>query len=250
MDKIIFEGMTSVSALIKAARQNTLRRKIIAVYFSSDKLKKEKARFSFLKHASAELGFPLRVVSSDEVDEMTTGKTHGGIFAEVTDAEYSPLSACESISKNGFAVIIEGVEDPYSLGYAARALYACGADTLIIPDRLPSGADSVLCKSSAGASELIDLRVSDSKSAIELYKSAGYRVACAEIRDAVPCNKANLKKPLLLVIGGEKRGISSALLALCDFNVKIPYGVDFMGSLSTASATAILAYEVLRQNIE
>lgn len=250
MDKIIFEGMTSVSALIKAARQNTLRRKIVAVYFSADKLKKEKARFSFLKHASAELGFPLHVISSDEVDKMTTGKTHGGIFAEVSDAEYLPLPAKESVSKNGFVVIIEGVEDPYSLGYAARALYACGADTLIIPNRLPSGADSVLCKSSAGASELIDLRVSDSKSAIELYKSVGYCVACAEIRDAAPCNEANLKKPLLLVIGGEKRGISSSLLSLCDFNVKIPYGIDFMGSLPTASATAILAYEVLRQNIE
>lgn len=250
MDKIIFEGMTSVSALIKAARQQTLRRKILAVYFSSEKIKKEKARFSFLKHASDELDFSLCVVSGVEIEKMASGKTHGGIVAEVSQAEYPLLSDATLLPNNGFAVIIDGVEDPYSLGYSARALYACGADALILANRLPSGADSVLCKSSAGASELINLYVSDTATAIDIYKKAGYTVACAEIKNAVVCNKANLKKPLLLVIGGEKRGISSALLSKCDFNVKIPYGTDFMGSLSTASATAILAYEVLRQNAE
>ncbi len=249
-EKIIFEGMTSVSSLINACRAQKCRRKLYSVYFSSGKLKKEKGRYAFLKHASKELGFSLEILPPEEIENLASGKTHGGILCVASPARYfAPDEQCISRA-NGFAALIEGVEDPYSLGYAARALHACGADTLVLGDHLPSGTDSVLCKASAGASELMDVRVSDTATAISLYKDAGYTVACAEIRDAIPCNLAELKKPLLLVIGGEKRGLSSSLLSMCDFNVKIPYGSDFMGSLSTASATAILAYEVLRQNME
>jgi 23S rRNA (guanosine2251-2'-O)-methyltransferase len=80
------------------------------------------------------------------------------------------------------------------------------------------------------------------------YKNAGYTVACAEIRDSVACSDADLKLPVLLIIGGEKRGISSKLSALKDMNIRIPYAREFLGSLSTASAVSILAYEVVRQN--
>ena len=116
MDKIIFEGMTSVSALIKAARQQTLRRKILAVYFSLEKIKKEKARFSFLKHASDEIGFSLCVVPGAEIEKMVSGKTHGGIIAEVSQAEYPLLSDATLLPNNGFAVIIDGVEDKEHIG--------------------------------------------------------------------------------------------------------------------------------------
>jgi 23S rRNA (guanosine2251-2'-O)-methyltransferase len=59
---------------------------------------------------------------------------------------------------------------------------------------------------------------------------------------------ANLQFPVLLVIGGEKRGISAALLAQSDCTVRIDYGRNFRGSLSAASAATVLAFEVLRQN--
>jgi 23S rRNA (guanosine2251-2'-O)-methyltransferase len=60
--------------------------------------------------------------------------------------------------------------------------------------------------------------------------------------------EANLKTPLLLVIGGEKRGISAAVLSVTDTVVRIDYGRTFRGSLSAASAATVLAFEVLHQN--
>ena len=48
------------------------------------------------------------------------------------------------------------------------------------------------------------------KKLVALLKEKGYRVVCAGIRDAVGLYEADLKKPLLLVVGGEKRGISAA----------------------------------------
>ena len=244
---IIFEGMTSISAVINSIRNNSSRRKIKTLFFDSNKIRKERGRFSFLKIAAEEIGFELNVVSTDEINELASGRTHGGILAEVTEAEYNEIQLSD-IPQTGFAAIIEGVEDPYSLGYSLRALYACGCDTVILPSHLPAGSDSTLCKASAGASELLNLYIGDVTQTAKLYKSCGYKIACAAIPESVPCYEADLSLPLLLVIGGEKRGISSSLLSLHDLNIRIPYGRDFLGSLSTASAVSILSYEVLRQN--
>ena len=244
---IILEGITSVSAVINAAKNKNSRRKIFRVLFDENKVKKERGRYLFLKNSAEELGFELTIISSEDIEKFASGKTHGGILAEVSTAIYNDFKL-EDISKSGFAAIIEGVEDPYSLGYSLRALYACGCDTVILPRHLPNASDSTLCKASAGASELLNIFMGDVVEIAKKYKDNGYTIACAAIPDSLPCFEADLSLPLLLVIGGEKRGISSSLLSIKDLNVRIPYGREFMGSLSTASAVSILSYEVLRQN--
>ncbi len=246
-NNIIFEGMTSVSALISAQRSGRSRRRIIQVFFDKNKIKKEHGRYLFLKNASEELSFSLNIVDSDYICSVAEGRTHGGILAEATPAVFRE-STPDDIADKGFAAVIEGVEDPYSLGYSLRALYACGCDTVILPRHLPDAADSTLCRASAGASEQLEILLGDTAEIALAYKDKGYKVVCAAIPDSVSCQTADLSLPLLLVIGGEKRGISSKLLSLKDINVRIPYGREFMGSLSTASAVSILAYEVLRQN--
>ena len=55
---------------------------------------------------------------------------------------------------------------------------------------------------------------------------------------------------LLLVIGGEKRGISRGLLNSADEIVRIDYARPFRAALSAASAATILGYEVMRQNLK
>ncbi len=246
-NNIIFEGMTSVSALISVARSGKARRKIVNVFFDKNKIKREHGRYLFLKKAAEELKFNFKIAESDEISNFAEGRTHGGILAEVTRADYKDISP-NDIPATGFAAIIEGVEDPYSLGYSLRALYACGCDSVILPRHLPAGSDSTLCKASAGASELLNIFLGDTAEIASLYRASGYRIACAAIPDSSSCQVADMSLPLLLVIGGEKRGISSKLLSMRDLNVRIPYGREFMGSLSTASAVSILAYEVLRQN--
>jgi hypothetical protein len=54
---ILFEGMTSVSALISATRNGKAKRKIEKVIFSKSKVKKAHGRYIFIKKASEELGF-------------------------------------------------------------------------------------------------------------------------------------------------------------------------------------------------
>jgi 23S rRNA (guanosine2251-2'-O)-methyltransferase len=110
------------------------------------------------------------------------------------------------------------------------------------------GAAGVVARASAGASERLPMAICDAERAAALLHERGYRVVCAGIRDSVSLYEADMKRPLLLVVGGEKRGISRAVLDCADQVVRIDYGREFRGSLSAASAATVLGFEVLRQN--
>jgi len=111
------------------------------------------------------------------------------------------------------------------------------------------GAAGVVARSSAGTSELIDMyRTASAENAVELFKSIGYTVVCAGIRDSVDIFEAELKKPLFVIIGGEKRGISRAVLDMADTIVRIEYGNEFRGSLSASACAAVFGFEISRKN--
>ena len=132
--------------------------------------------------------------------------------------------------------------------YAIRSLYACGVDGIVLSPRNWMSAAGVVCRSSAGASELLPMYTCDGVEAAGIFRDRGYKICCAGIRDSVSSFDADLTCPLFLIVGGEKRGISRALLDTADTVVRIDYGREFAGSLSAASAASMLGYEVLRQN--
>ena len=86
------------------------------------------------------------------------------------------------------------------------------------------------------------------KLACEYLKNKGYKIVCADLDNSISMYDADLKKPLLLIVGGEKRGISSSVLQQADSIVRIEYGKDFPAALSAASASTVLGFEVYRQN--
>lgn len=246
-DDALFEGMTSISALIETVSSGQSDRSIRSVYFDSSRLYKKNREFRFLEAKSKELGFQLSMVSSDELSEMASGNTHGGVLAVATTRTYPSLTA-ENLSPNGFWVMLDGIEDPYNFGYSIRALYAAGVDGLILPPRNWLSAAGTVARASAGTSEKMAVLVAGPAEAIPLFRSAGYSIYAAEIRDAISLYEADLKKPLLFVIGGEKRGISREVLSHCDQNVRIEYGREFRGSLSAAATCAVIGFEVMRFN--
>ena len=154
----------------------------------------------------------------------------------------------EYIKPYGVYYLLEGVEDPYNFGYAVRSIYAAGGDGIILTHRNWMGVAGVVARSSAGSSELIDMFVSEPEEAANIFKELGYKVICAGIRDSVSIFDADLSYPLFVVLGGEKRGISRALLDKADEIVRIDYGTDFNGSLSTTAASAVFAFEIYRSN--
>ena len=244
---LIFEGMTSISAVINSNEANN--RKILKVIYDETKEKSKYKELAFLRHKSTELGFELVPVSADEIDSVTIGNSHGGIVAFCSERRIERLDDSDNnIVKNGFYVMLEGIEDPYNFGYSLRSLYAAGVDGVILNERNWMGAAGVVSRASAGASEMLDMFVASGEEAIKIFKTLDYKIICAGIRDSVSIYEADMKKPIFLIIGGEKRGISSAVLKQADEIVRIDYDSKFRGSLSAASSAAIIGFEVMHQN--
>lgn len=245
---IIFEGMTSISALIRAQEENNCHRDIIKVLFDGSKKRQKSAQLRFLKIKSETLGYELVESTAEEISQLASGNTHGGFVAVCSDLSLPEIDL-ENIVPDGVYYIIDGVEDPYNFGYTIRAIYASGADGVVLPCRNWMSSAGVVAKSSAGCSELLNIYTCENiEEAILIFKSKGYRILTANIRDSQSIYEADLSSPVLFIIGGEKRGVSSNVLSLADFNIRIGYGREFKGSLPTSQAAAIIAFEVSKYN--
>ena len=191
---------------------------------------------------------PVRMSDSSFFDQVTTGHTHGGVIASVGDRKMK--SAREVFSEaGGFVFLLSGIEDPFNFGCAVRSFYAAGAGGMILAPRNWLSAAGVTLRSSAGTTESIPCAVyEDPAELCEIAKECGYQIVCACESDSVDLFDAPLGKPIFLIVGGEKRGISKEFLSRSDLRVRIPYGRAFRGSLTASAAAAVCAFEILRKN--
>lgn len=190
---------------------------------------------------------PVRPSDSDFFESVTTGHTHGGVIARVGPRiMQTPEEVFDRA--NGFVFLICGIEDPFNFGCAVRSFYAAGAGGMILTPRNWLSAAGVTLRSSAGTTEaLLCAQYSDPEVLCALAKEKGYQIVCACESDSVSLFDAPLKKPIFFIVGGEKRGISKVFLQNADLKVRIPYGRDFAGSLTSSAAAAVCAFEVLRK---
>ncbi len=242
----VFEGMVSIRAVFNGIECGTSCRKIKSILFAQENIKGNGKLLSFLKARSFVYGYELKTVPKSDIDALALGETHGGVLMITEKRVYS--NRFKEPKANGFYVFLEGIEDPYNLGYAMRSVYAAGADGVILPKHNAMVSAGIVCRSSAGASELLEIACGDEAEIVNSLKNEGYRLICSDMGAPAPAHLSDLKKPLILAVGGEKRGFSKALTALADLTVKLEYGRDFPMALSAASAAAILAFEVTKQN--
>lgn len=253
LESNIFEGIVSLRAIMYAIDNNISNRRIERIMYLRDNINKRPKEYAWLKHSAERYGFELVLCGCDDIDEFAIGTSHGGIIifcSERSFCGYDTEMACELIKNGRFFVMLDGIEDPYNFGYALRSLYSQGVDGIVLSKRNWMTAAGVVCRSSAGVSEMLSMVTCDGYEFVDKFKSLGYKIVCADLRDSVSMYEADLKLPLLLIVGGEKRGISRALLEKADVNIRIDYARDFSASLSAASAATVIGAEIFRQNMD
>lgn len=172
----------------------------------------------------------------------------GGIAGEFSERNFSDINDLFN-KKDPYLVYLEGIEDPFNFGYVLRSLYLSGCDGVILPKRNFFTSDDIVVRASAGTSELLDISLCDDISEnYDTIKSKNIKIICTGKEGSISMYDADLKKPLLLVIGGERRGISKSFSKFADSIIEIPYGKESNISLSASSASSILAFEVFRNN--
>ena len=257
----VLEGILSVRAAIEADSRD-----VYGVFVDAEKMRKRDRKItgfvSFLKAR----GMRPELCERSKIDAIVgasegAGSTHGGVAALVGPRRYTPVGPLlgKTADERGFCVYLDGIEDPYNLGYAVRSLYAAGASGVILPQRDRRSGTAVLARSSAGAFELLTLsELSGSDDAekrtelVELAHSLGFVTACAGVSErALPVFAYDGGFPLLLFIGGEKRGISPEFYDSADAILSIPYASpDIRYSLPSASVAAVMGFALMRKKAE
>lgn len=246
----IIGGHISLEAIMKSGS-----REIERIYF--DKLRLETVKRSdfhfpekkqyekFISYA-AEKRIDIIYQDSHDFEKLTGGEAFGGIAAEVGERTYCDYHELTGKYKNGYFVLLDGIEDPFNFGYVLRTLYTAGVDGIFLPERNFLSAASTVIRSSAGASELMDIAVyKNAEELLTFLKEQNiYIVATSKTVHSSDISKTSFKRPLCIVIGGEKRGINKTVSQYADKTVSIVYPRDTGISLSASSAAAIIAYEV------
>ena len=191
---MLLEGNVSVKAAILGNH-----RKVKKLYYDKHKNDKD---LNFILHRAKEKGIPCMPLEREEINAMATGRTHGGLVADASSRVYQELSECMH-GKTPFLVLLEGVEDPFNLGYIIRTLYSAGCDGLILPRHDWASAESTIVKSSAGAFEYLNIVMSDDlPQLVKDIKKQGIMTYAAMRKDAITYLEADYRKPCLLAIGG------------------------------------------------
>jgi 23S rRNA (guanosine2251-2'-O)-methyltransferase len=244
-DTATLEGHIAIRAALEAAS-----RPVHALLLDRAARDRE-GHLARLARLAGENHVPVERVSREDIDAQVSGGTHGGALALCGPRRFVALEELLPNATAGhapFVVMLDGVEDPFNFGQAIRALYAAGADGLVVRPRNWMSAAAIVARSSAGASERIPTAVAETaEDAARFFHGHALAVATTAQTRAIPLYAADLTGPLFLLIGGEKRGITRSFLEAADLVIAIPYGRAFPESLGTTAAAAVLAFEIMRQ---
>jgi 23S rRNA (guanosine2251-2'-O)-methyltransferase len=234
---MIIEGSLSVKSAIENGK-----RVVHKVLLSEGKKSRD---IQYIKHLCYKHNIDFQFLSKEAISEIAIGKTHGGVVADVG---YRAKESIEQI-EHGNVLLVEGVEDPYNLGMMLRTCAAAGFKTIITNERDYQESEAIILKASAGASEsLVWLRTDDFVSLLQKLKLKDYQVVSAlRSKQSISYDQHQFYDKTCLCIGGERRGLSKGVIENSDVLTHITYDTNVKIALSAVSATAVIAFEIVRQ---
>jgi len=196
---------------------------------------------------------PIKYASREEIDAMAHGKTHGGIIALASPKPLTPIEmlldqiAAKKSSHAGALLLLEGIDDSQNLGFTLRSAEALGIDGVLLKKHLWDFDSNAVARASSGAYERLPLVLLDDAEKVLLrLKNQGFALYGCIANARRTIYDIDLTGPVVLAIGGEKRGLSAGVRNLCDRLIRIPM-VANIGSLSLSHAASIAMAELSRQ---
>lgn len=226
---MLIEGAISVKAAILNGRRH-----IDCVYFDEAKHSKD---FTYIMYRAKERDIKYAYVKREVIDEMANGKTHGGIIAVCESRTYQDIHDL----KEDTVFVIDGIEDPFNLGYAMRSLKAFDYKSIVLPKRDYSNMEATILKSSAGAFDMLDVVLSEDLASDLAKLKDEYTIMALNRSDkASDIFETEYPKKKIIILGGEKRGINKKAMELVDQEIFFDYPSDFRNALNATSALSMM----------
>jgi 23S rRNA (guanosine2251-2'-O)-methyltransferase len=196
-------------------------------------------------------GVPIHMKEPDDFRARLGDAVHQGVAADVGDLptvdESTILKQAEKRNEQPFILALDGLVDPQNLGSIVRTGLAMGVHGIVFPKARAAPLSPAVSKASAGAMEhMLFARVANLVAALKGFKKAGVWVVGAHPGSKTPVSQADFNIGLVVVVGGEGKGIRPLVAKTCDYLVSIPQRRE-IDSLNAAVAGAIIMYEIVRQ---
>ena len=198
---------------------------------------------------AAQMGVPIRRVDGRELDAMAHGATHGGVLAVCSEkprlSGEQLIKLVDALREPPLLLLLEGVDDARNLGFTLRTADALGVHAVLIKKHLWDFDATEVARPSSGAYERLPLAQIDDVEPLKQLQRRGLKLFGCIAGAKRTMFDVDFSDASILAIGGEKRGLSGAVRAICDRFVTIPTRGG--ASLSMSHAAAILIAEAMRQ---
>jgi 23S rRNA (guanosine2251-2'-O)-methyltransferase len=214
------------------------------------KRRKTRRILDLLERAQAK-GIPIQYRKPDYFKSRLGGSVHQGVAAQVGDFPLADASTilkkAETESELPLILALDGIVDPQNLGSLVRTALAMGVHGIILPKARSAPLSPTVSKASAGAMEhMLIARVSNLVAALQRLKKVGLWVVGAHAVSEQRAYDADFNVGIVLVIGGEGKGLRPLVRETCDYLVSVPQK-KVVDSFNAAVAGAIVMYEIVRQ---
>ncbi|MFH1537416.1 MAG: 23S rRNA (guanosine(2251)-2'-O)-methyltransferase RlmB [bacterium] len=188
-------------------------------------------------------------------DLSASGKGREGsrpvVVASCADFQYSDIGDVLDGAKGGdglkAALALDHVQDPRNLGAVIRACAAGGVTGVVLEKRRCCKVTDAASDTSSGGIEHVKVaRVANLANAIEKAKKEGFWIVGAGEEGKVEMWDFDFAFPVLLVMGGEEKGLARLVREKCDDVVRIPTSGSF-STLNVSAAAAVLIFEIRRK---
>jgi 23S rRNA (guanosine2251-2'-O)-methyltransferase len=189
----------------------------------------------------------VEVVDAAEVARRASTDAHQGICARVDPYPYADAGALLARPKP-LLVVLDEVQDPQNVGAVCRTAECAGADGVILPERRSATVTAAVAKASAGAVEHLPVaRVRNIADLLREARGLGFWCYGASTRpEALDWTQPDWRGGVVLVLGGEEKGLRPRVAASCDALVRLPMR-GHIESLNISAAAAALLYGILQR---
>lgn len=234
---------------LKSGRHDERRKKISKRLKLFLKSGRHDERLQEILEEAKSRAVPIKEVEEEELDSMSGGVVHQGIAALLFPYEYQDMNAVikKWEEKDPIFILLDGVEDVRNLGAIVRTAECAGAACVLLPNHKSSPVTAAAMKTAAGAFAYLPVcRIGNIQQTLKYLKEKGFWVVGTDMDGESLYYEANLKGPLVIVMGAEGKGMSPLTRRMCDLCVRIPMKGK-VSSLNVSVAAALLLYEAVKQ---
>jgi 23S rRNA (guanosine2251-2'-O)-methyltransferase len=192
-------------------------------------------------------GVDFKEVAPADLESLCGSPDHQGACADAGDYPYAAAGSLIAKSGDALVVVLDEVQDPRNLGAVCRVAETAGAAGVVIPERRAAQVTPVVCKTSAGAVEHLDVaRVRNIADYLGEARDAGAWIYGADA-SGVAYDQPDYSGRKVLVLGSEGRGLRPRVANACDQLIALPMR-GRVESLNVSAAAAALVYGILHSD--